>query len=184
MGNTNENELIKQCLAGNRVAQKSLYDKYAKSMFGLCVRYSGNQDEAKDILQDGFVKVFTKLEQFSFQGAFEGWIKRVFINTALEYYRINKNHMYHSDVEAALNEPQEDFIIDKMSRKEILDAITQLSPGYRSVLNLYVIEGYSHAEIAEMLGITESTSKSQLLRARGQLKTLLNKLNKKQAHEK
>lgn len=184
MSKLNEHELIKQCLAGDRVAQKSLYDTYAKTMYGLCIRYSSSTEEARDILQDGFIKVFSKLSQFGFSGSFEGWMKRVFINTALEYYRTHKNHMYHSDVEAAYDQPHHDYTVERLSRKEILNAITQLAPGYRNVLNLYVIEGYSHAEIADLLGISEGTSKSQLNRARAQLQILLHKLNEKQTHER
>ncbi len=147
-------------------------------MFGVCLRYSNGYEEAKDILQDGFVKIFTKLGQFSFSGSFEGWMKRVFVNTALEYYRVNKNHMNHSDVELANNNPHNDFIIENISRKEILEAMNKLAHGYRTVLNMYVIEGYSHAEIGEMLGISEGTSKSQLSRARAYLQKALLKQEK------
>ena len=136
MSKINEHELIQQCLAGNPVAQKTLYDTYARTMYGLCIRYSSNTEEAQDILQDGFVKVFAKLGQFSFNGSFEGWMKRIFMNN--------------------------------------------LAPGYRTVLNLFVIEGFSHAEIAEMLGISEGTSKSQLNRARAQLYIALTTYLKKE----
>lgn len=135
-------------------------------MFGVCLRYSNTYDEAKDILQDGFIKVFTKMGQFGFQGSFEGWMKRIFVNTALEYYRSQKNHMYHDDVTSAFEVQHQDHTIDKISQQEILAIIRGMAPGYRNVLNLYIIEGYSHAEIAEMLGISEGTSKSQLSRAR------------------
>lgn len=166
MGQPKEQDLILLCVKGDAKAQKQLYDQYSKLMFGICLRYSNTYDEAKDILQDGFVKVFTRIGQFSFQGSFEGWMKRVFVNTALEYYRSQKNHMYHEDVNAAFEQPHHDYTIDRISRKEILDMIQCMAPGYRNVLNLYIIEGYSHAEIAEMLGINEGTSKSQLSRAR------------------
>jgi RNA polymerase sigma-70 factor (ECF subfamily) len=162
----NEQELISACVEGNGKAQQFLYDKYARVMFGICLRYSNTYEEAKDILQDGFVKVFTKLGQFGFQGSFEGWMKRIFVNTALEYYRSQKNHMYHDDVESAFEVQHQDYTIDKISRQEILTIIQAMAPGYRNVLNLYIIEGYSHAEIAEMLQISEGTSKSQLSRAR------------------
>lgn len=176
MSEINEKELISQCLEGNGKAQKQLYEKYSRTMFGVCLRYSNGYEEAKDILQDGFVKIFTKLGQYSFSGSFEGWMRRIFVNTALEYYRVNKNHMNHSDVEYASNEPQHDFIIENMSRKEILEAMNKLAIGYRTVLNMYVIEGYSHVEISEMLGISEGTSKSQLSRARALLQEILKKL--------
>jgi RNA polymerase sigma factor (sigma-70 family) len=162
----NEQELISACVEGKGKAQQFLYDKYSRVMFGICLRYSNTYDEAKDILQDGFIKVFTKLGQFGFQGSFEGWMKRIFVNTALEYYRSQKNHMYHDDVESAFEIQHQDYTIDKMGQQEILAIIQSMAPGYRNVLNLYIIEGYSHAEIAEMLQISEGTSKSQLSRAR------------------
>ncbi len=174
----NEYELIQECLKGNRLAQKVLYETYSRTMYGVCLRYSSNADEAKDILQDGFVKVFTKLGQFSFAGSFEGWMKRIFVNMALEFYRVNKMHMYHSDVDAAYDQAHNDFTVERMSQKEILAAINCLAPGYRAVLNLYIVEGYSHAEIGEMLGISEGTSKSQLSRARAQLQEALKQTRK------
>jgi RNA polymerase sigma factor (sigma-70 family) len=163
---TNEQELISACKEGNGKAQQRLYDQYSRVMFGICLRYSNTYDEAKDILQDGFIKVFTKLGQYGFQGSFEGWMKRIFVNTALEYYRSQKNHMYHDDVDSAFEVQHHDYTIDKISTQEILAIIQGMAPGYRNVLNLYIIEGYSHAEIAEMLQINEGTSKSQLSRAR------------------
>ena len=183
MNNINEQVLIKACLQGDAKAQKQLYEKYSRMMFGICLRYSNTYEEAKDILQDGFVKVFTKMGQFGFQGSFEGWMKRIFVNTALEYYRTQKNHMYQADVDAAFDLPHHDFTMDKMSQKEILALIQAMAPGYRNVLNLYVIEGYSHAEIAEMLKINEGTSKSQLSRARIILQqAILKNQNVKQTH--
>lgn len=179
MNRQNEHELIQECLKGNRLAQKTLYETYSRTMYGVCLRYSSNADEAKDILQDGFVKVFTKLAQYSFAGSFEGWMKRIFVNTALEFYRVNKMHMYHSDVDAAYDQAHNDFTVERMSQKEILAAINGLAPGYRAVLNLYVVEGYSHAEIGDMLGISEGTSKSQLSRARVQLQEALQQTKKK-----
>jgi RNA polymerase sigma-70 factor (ECF subfamily) len=161
-----EQELIRDCISGNGKAQKRLYDQYSKIMFGICLRYSNSYDDAKDILQDGFVKVFTKMSQFSSSGSFEGWMKRIFINTALEHYRANKNFQNQADVEFAGDKPHHDFTIEKMSQKEILVILNNMSPGYRNVLNLFIVEGYSHAEIAEMMGISEGTSKSQLSRAR------------------
>lgn len=166
MNNVNEQQLISACLQGDSKAQQRLYEKYSRVMFGICLRYSNTYDEAKDILQDGFVKVFTKMGQFGFQGSFEGWMKRIFVNTALEYYRSQKNHMYHEDVDTAFNQPHHDYTIDNIGIKEILVLIQKMAPGYRNVLNLFIIEGYSHAEIAEMLSISEGTSKSQLSRAR------------------
>lgn len=161
-----DEQVIKACISGDRKAQKKLYDTFSRTMFGVCLRYSNNYDEAKDIMQDGFIKVYTKLGQFSFQGSLEGWMKRVFVNTALEYYRANKNHLYHSDVEVAHDVPYQEQTLDRISHKEILAVMNKMATGYRMVLNLYIIEGYSHAEIAEMMDISEGTSKSQLSRAR------------------
>jgi RNA polymerase sigma factor (sigma-70 family) len=166
VNNQLEQELIKLCIGGDGKAQKRLYDQYSKIMFGLCLRYSNSYDDAKDILQDGFIKVFTKISQFNSLGSFEGWMKRIFVNSALEFYRINKNHMNQSDVEFANNKPHNDFTVEKISQKEILSMLNKMPTGYRTVLNLFIIEGYSHAEIAEMMGISEGTSKSQLSRAR------------------
>lgn len=166
MNQHDEFTLINQCLKGEVKSQKRLYDYYSRTMFGICLRYSNGYDDAKDILQDGFVKVYTKLNQFSFSGSFEGWMKRIFINTALEHYRLNKQYMAQGDVDDAIDQVHHDYTVERMSQKEILGIMNSLAPGYRAVLNLFIIEGYSHAEIAEMLGISEGTSKSQLSRAR------------------
>jgi RNA polymerase sigma factor (sigma-70 family) len=171
-----EYELIKKCANGDRKAQKMLYENYARVMYGVCLRYCSDKEEAKDILQEGFIKVYNKINQFAFNGSFEGWMKRVFVNTALEYYRVNKIHMYHSDADAANENPHHDYTVERMSQKEILEVMNGLAPGYRMVLNLFIVEGYGHAEIAEMMGISEGTSKSQLSRARIILQKELNKL--------
>jgi RNA polymerase sigma factor (sigma-70 family) len=173
-----EQELIKACIEGDSKAQKNLYTRYSRMMFGMCLRYSSNYDDAKDILQDGFVKVFTKLGQFTSSGSFEGWMKRIFINTALEHYRSNRNHMNQSDVEFANEKPHHDFTIEKISQQEIIAILNKMPDGYRNVLNLYIIEGYSHAEIGEMMGISEGTSKSQLSRARVILQKEILKMQK------
>lgn len=184
MDNKSEYELIRECAEGNRAAQKKLYERYAKMMFGVCLRYCSNNEEAKDILQDGFMKVFSKIGQFAHAGSFEGWMKRIFVNTALEYYRINKVHMYHSDVDTAADNHYHDYTVERIGQKEILGVMNKLAPGYRMVLNLFIVEGYGHAEIAQMLGITEGTSKSQLSRARVLLQEELTKVMKyKQSNE-
>lgn len=172
-----EEELIKSCIRGDSKSQRLLYDNYVKQMYGICLRYAKSADDAKDILQDGFVKVFTKLHQFGFNGSFEGWLKRIFINTALLHYRDQKKHMYHEDVYEQSAIEHSDFTVEKISVKELLLAMQELAAGYRTVLNLYVVEGYSHAEIAEMLGVSEGTSKSQLSRARVLLAEILKKRN-------
>jgi RNA polymerase sigma factor (sigma-70 family) len=179
-----EYELIKKCAEGDRMAQKKLYEQYVRVMFGVCLRYCSNGEEAKDILQEGFIKIFNKIGQFAHTGSFEGWMKRIFVNTALEYYRINKVHMYHSDSEAAAENQYHDYTVERMSQKEILEVMNTLAPGYRMVLNLFIVEGYGHAEIAEMMGISEGTSKSQLSRARVILQEELSKkMNYKHINE-
>lgn len=178
MSQLSEKELIQACVKADGKAQKVLYDKYSKLMFGICLRYCGNYDEAKDVLQDGFIKVFTKMHQFGFQGSFEGWLKKIFVNTALEHQRGLKITKYHLGTEQAEHLPINEDILGKISQKEIVNILQQMAPGYRNVLNLYIIEGYSHAEIAEMLNINEGTSKSQLSRARSILqKAILEKEN-------
>lgn len=183
MSQLNEQDLIQACVQGNERAQRQLYEKHSRVMFGICLRYSNSYEEAKDILQDGFVKVFTKMGQFGFQGSFEGWMKRIFVNTALEYYRSQKNHMFQEDVEEASGIAHNDYTLDKMGQKEILALIQAMPVGYRNVLNLYIVEGYSHAEIADMLGINEGTSKSQLSRARVILQQAIRKQQQQGLHE-
>lgn len=173
-----EQEIIKGCISGDGKAQKRLYDQYSRIMFGLCLRYSNSYDDAKDILQDGFIKIFVKIRQYSSSGSFEGWMKRIFINTALEHYRTNKHYQNQTDVEFANDNPHHDQTIEKISQKEIMNILNKMSPGYRAVLNLFIIEGYSHAEIAEMMGISEGTSKSQLSRARVVLQQEILKMQK------
>ncbi len=143
-----------------------MYDKYVSVMFGICLRYAKDADSAKDILQDAFIKVFSKLKQYNGHGSFEGWLRRVFINTALEKFR-NKTPILSLDdkAELTIGEVPEN-IISELSAGELLEMIQDLSPQYRLVFNLYAIEGYSHKEIAESLGISEGTSKSNLSRAR------------------
>lgn len=169
-------EIIKACLKGNRLAQNRLYQIFADKMYGVCLRYADNEDEAKDILQDGFIKVFTNLKQFNNKGSFEGWIRRIVVNTALEKFR-DKNHMFAVSMEAEYdsNKNHYDHILSELSAKDLLKLIQELSPQYKTVFNLYAIEGYSHKEICNILDIKEGTSKSNLSRAREILKEKVNK---------
>lgn len=165
-----EQKLIKECLKGKPTAQKQLYDLFAAKMFGVCLRYAKNYHLAEDMLQDGFVKVFRYLDKYKGAGSFEGWIRRIFINTAIEHHR-KKNPMYsvvevqEKDTGEIDNSALQDLAVD-----DLLRLVNELSDGYRMVFNLYVIEGYNHREIADLLGISEGTSKSQLARARNILK--------------
>jgi RNA polymerase sigma factor (sigma-70 family) len=172
---TPEYDLIKGCIDGNRLMQKELYDRYSPRMYSVCLRYAFDEEEAQDILQDGFIKIFTKLESYRHEGSFEGWIRRVIVNTAIEYYRRRK---YTQTIDDKFNNTIDNkgtSAIDKLGEKDIINLIQQISPGYRAVFNMYVIEGYSHREIAEILNISEGTSKSQLSRGRAILQDLVNK---------
>lgn len=164
-----DHDIIKGCLQNNASMQKMLYDKYAAKLYGIALRYAHDQEDAKDILQDGFVKVFQNLSKFKGTGAFEGWLRRILVNTAIEHYR-RKNNTY--EIQDAHEESVTDrdiSAIDKMAAADILNMVKALPNGYRTVFNLFAIEGYSHKEIAEMLNISEGTSKSQYARAKGLL---------------
>ncbi len=147
-------------------------------MYGLCLRYACDETEARDILQDGFVKVFQNLKQFRFQGSFEGWVRRIMVNTALERFR-KEDHLTASIEEVDFQDPPgyED-VFSELSAQDLLQMIRDLSPQYRVVFNLYAIEGYSHKEISQMLNISEGTSKSNLSRARSILQERIKRLNK------
>ncbi len=172
----NYTDIIKACLKGNRVAQNRLYQLFADKMYGMCLRYADNEDEAKDILQDGFIKVFLNLKQFNNKGSFEGWIRRIIANTALERFR-DKNYLFavNMETEYDANHKQYDHILSDLAAKDLLRLIQELSPQYRMVFNLYAVEGYSHKEICEKLNIKEGTSKSNLSRAREILKEKVKK---------
>jgi len=175
----NYSEIIKACLKGNRLAQNNLYQLFADKMFVVCLRYANSKAEAKDILQDGFIKIFTNLKQFNNKGSFEGWIRRIIVNTALEKFR-DKNHMFAVSMETEFdpNNKYYDHVISELSAKDLLKLIQELSPQYKTVFNLYAIEGYSHKEICQMLDIKEGTSKSNLSRAREILKEKVNRYYK------
>jgi RNA polymerase sigma-70 factor (ECF subfamily) len=165
----NEHDLIEGCLLGNPVMQKNLYDKYAPKMYGICLRYAANSEDAKDILQDGFVKVYTNLSKFKAMGSFEGWMRRIFVNTAIEHYR-RKNQLYAISENQEDNMPnQEVSALDALEADDIIRLISELPNGYRTVFNLYAVEGYSHKEISTMMNISEGTSKSQYARAKAWL---------------
>jgi RNA polymerase sigma-70 factor (ECF subfamily) len=170
-----ESDLIKGCIDGDRQMQQHLYNRFASKMYGVCLRYAGNVEDANDILQEGFIKVFKNLGKFRSEGSFEGWVRRIFINSAIEQYRkkvklYNVSEVYENTVEdKSLN------ALDILATKDVMSVVNELSPGYKAVFNLHVVEGYSHNEIAQMLGINEGTSKSQLARAKGVLKKIIEK---------
>lgn len=171
--NISEHDIIQGSIDGNRRMQELLYQTYSAKMYGVCLRYAGNPDDAQDILQDGFVKVFRHLERFRAEGSFEGWMRRIFVNTAIEHYRKKVNLQQVTEAHEEQFEDHNWSVLDDLAVKDILMAVQELSPGYRAVFNLYVIEGYSHKEIAGMMGISEGTSKSQLARSKAILQQLL-----------
>jgi RNA polymerase sigma-70 factor (ECF subfamily) len=161
-----DEKIVQKCLEGDLKAQHAFYSFFSSSMYSVCLRYSNTKEDAKDILQDGFIKVFVKLKQFTGKGSLEGWMKRVFINTALEHYRVNKVYQQQSDVMEAMQVSTDANAIGQLTEQEILQVMQQMAPGFRTILNMYAIEGYTHSEISDILGISEGTSKSQLSRAR------------------
>lgn len=166
--------LLARCLNREPGAQRALYARYAPTMLGVARRYANSLEEAEDILQDAFVKVFTRLESFRSEGSLEGWIRRVVVTTALSAYERDKYLRRHQPIENAyhLSTPDADAL-DRLSVEEVFRLIEQLPDGCRVVLLLYTVDGYSHAEIGELLGITESTSKAQLSKGRSRLVQLL-----------
>jgi RNA polymerase sigma-70 factor (ECF subfamily) len=164
--NISDTDLIKGSIAGDPRMQEALYNRYAPRMYAVCLRYAGNNDDAQDLLQEGFIKVFRNLERFRHEGSFEGWLRRVFVNTSIEHYRRKVHLNSISDQEEKGIEDASVSVLDQLAERDIVQLVQELSPGYRAVFNLYVIEGYSHREIAEMLQISEGTSKSQLARAK------------------
>lgn len=161
-------EIIKGCLEGNRRDQELLYRRHAAKLYAVCLQYSGNDDEAKDILQEGFMKIFENLHSYKFEGSFEGWMRRITVNTALEKFRSRNNLYKVEDIDQISDTESEPDVeeYDGLEASDLLDIIRELPPKYRMVFNLYAIEGYSHKEISKMVNISEGTSKSNLSRAR------------------
>lgn len=171
-----EVELIEGCCRGEAKYQKALYQRFYRLMFGVCLRYTDNQEDAQDILQEGFIKVFKNIQSFRRQGSFEGWVRRIMVHTSIEHYRRNSRY-FMVDIEEARSLHFNADVLSSMSRNEILDLIQQLPVGYRTVFNLYVVEGYPHQEIADMLQISVGTSKSQLSRAKRILQEKITLMN-------
>ena len=160
----NELQLIEGCRKGERRAQKELYDAYSRKMMGVCLRYVNDRETARDLLQDGFVKIFPSMDSYTGSGSFEGWMRKIFVNCALEYLR--KSELIQPDSSA----------ISDMSAAELMNLVKELPVGFRTVFNMFAIEGYSHKESSEMLNITESTSRSQYTRAKQLLQRRINAL--------
>jgi len=173
----NDADLIKGCINNDRRMQEELYTRFAPKMYAVCLRYAGNAEEAEDILQEGFIKIFKKLASFRSEGSFEGWIRRIFVNTSIEHFRRKTYMQPISEQEENTMEGKSLSVLDSLAEKDLIDLIQQLSPGYRTVFNMYIVEGYTHKEIGELLGISEGTSKSQLSRAKVILQEMVKKFN-------
>ncbi|MCE3228399.1 MAG: polymerase subunit sigma-70 [Bacteroidetes bacterium] len=179
----NVEEIIKGCLVRDEKAFELLYKTYYRTLFGIALRYSRNREEAEDILQDAFIKIFHSIDSFSMQGSFEGWLKRIVQNTAINNYRSNLKFDLHIDVSEKEDIADESLndIFTSFNAKDIVEILNRLPEGYRIVVNLYCIDGYSHKEIAEILNISISTSKSQLFKARAFLKNMIHSFHNQEA---
>ncbi|GAB3577104.1 sigma-70 family RNA polymerase sigma factor [Spirosoma luteolum] len=177
---TTENQLIAALKRGESKAHKVAYDRYAGKMLAVCQRYTGNRDDAEEVMLDGFMRVFEKIDQFREDGSFEGWIRRVMVTESLMFLRRNKQLRQEVSIDDVQVEPDYTWADTAIHEQELMRLVNQLPDGYRTVFNLYAIEGYSHAEIAEMLGISEGTSKSQLSRARALLQASVLKMQQAQ----
>ncbi|WP_010134435.1 RNA polymerase sigma factor [Ochrovirga pacifica] len=167
-------QLIKKCQKNNAKAQATLYKLYAGKLFAVCCKYSKNNTEAEDNLHDGFITIFNKIHQFQHQGSFEGWMKRIMIHTALEKYRKDKVFpLVNEEIETSIPETIDE---GELNLSQLLESIQKLPSRYRLVFNLYVLDGYSHKEIAKLLSISEGTSKSNLSRAKAILKKELSNM--------
>jgi RNA polymerase sigma factor (sigma-70 family) len=169
-------DLINGCIACKRKYQEALYAKFSAKMFAICLRYASDYHSAEDILQDAFIKVYKNMHKFRHEGSFEGWLRRIFVNTAIEHYRKSVTMYPILEVNNSSYDIMNDNTIDNLAAADLMKVVQSLSPGYRTVFNLYVIEGYSHKEIAKMLEVSEGTSKSQLARARYLLQKKVHKL--------
>lgn len=170
-----EEEILQKAAAKDPICQKWIYDRYSGKMMSVCYRYSADRMEAEDILQDGFIRVFDYLHQYKFQGSFEGWVRRVIVTTALNHIKKKSSIPVESDIDLANDAAAGSFdpFQSQYTMEELMNLVRSLPPGYRTVFNLYVIDGYNHQEISEMLGITTGGSKSNLARARAALQKKL-----------
>lgn len=176
-----EDQLIERCKKRDRAAQKILYDQYAGLMLGICMRYVYERSEAEDILQEGFLKIFLKIGEFEGRGSFEGWLKRVFVNTAITHYHKNSKHnKYHYEINDMQETKfdKETYNESEFTSGELFNVINSLPDGYKMIFNLYAVEGYKHKEISKLLNIDINTSKSQYSRAKKLIRKKLNQLKK------
>jgi len=172
-------KLIKQCIKEDRKSQKLLYEHFYGKMVAVCMRYATDYNEAQDILHEGFIKVFAKLKSFKNEGSFEGWIRRIIVNSAIDHIRTKKKLTFDSEEKSIIDniKDEDEVLIEqehlvKIKAELIIELIQELSPAYKTVFNLYVLEGYSHKQVASSLGISEGTSKSNLAKAKKKLREL------------
>jgi RNA polymerase sigma-70 factor (ECF subfamily) len=174
-------KVIAGCIEGNRKYQQKVYEAFYGKMMSICLRYTKDADVAKDVLQDGFIKVFSKMEHFNMEGSFEGWVRRIIVNTAIDYFRKNRSAPILIEDEGNIEdldhaeEEESESIYQTVKFDTIIEAMNKLSPAYKTVFNLYVMENYTHKEIAEILDISIGTSKSNLAKAKLNLKKILEK---------
>lgn len=176
--------MIDGCIAGKRASQDKLYKKFSSLLFGICLRYAKNRMEAQDVLQEVFVKIYNNIHTYHYDGSFEGWLRRIAVNTSITQYRKNLKHAYQTDIDDVVkhkNDPLDHHDLE-YTAEEMMKCIAMLPPGYKTVFNLYVVEGFMHKEIGDMLGIDVNTSKSQLSRAKTYLQRELATLSTIKIH--
>ncbi|MCE7864671.1 MAG: RNA polymerase sigma factor [Bacteroidetes bacterium CHB5] len=169
--------LIQGCKRNDRDSQRLLYQHYYSYALAVCMRYSRSTSEAKEVVNDGFLKIFDKIAQYKADLPFKGWLRKIMINASIDQYRKELRHSHHAPVEYAHRVHAEPEAVSNLSHEELIILVQKLSPAYRAVFNLYVIDGYTHREIAKLLGISEGTSKSNLLKARENLRGMLDGMN-------
>jgi RNA polymerase sigma-70 factor (ECF subfamily) len=168
-----EQQLIKGCIDGNRKAQKALYDKYSRKMMGVCSRYVKDMEDARELMLEGFIKLFTNLHRYTGNGSFDGWVRKIFVNCALERLRHHDVLRNACDIDNADFTEMPDDVVSDISSKDLMAYVRALPNGFRMVFNMFAVEGYSHKEIGDMLNISESTSRSQYARARKLLRKMI-----------
>jgi len=175
-----QDKILRECLLGDRKAQRTLFESSYSKMLGVCSRYAVDDDQAKDFVQEGFIKVFAQLGKFNGKGSLEGWIRRIMVNNCIDTIRKDKKNRFISDGEEYIEShasqiEEEEVVSSDLKPEDVVIALRKLSPAYSAVFNLYVVEGYSHREIAQMLSISEGTSKSNLAKAKKNLRSYLEK---------
>lgn len=168
-----EISLLRACIQGDRDSQKALYKRYYGFAMGICMRYTGGREEAQEVVNDGFLKIFAALHKIDIEQPMKPWIRRVMVNVSIDHFRRNAKHQNQIDIAYAAECPVDETAISQLTTAEIMVYVQQLSPAYRTVFNLYVIEGYTHNEIASLLGVSEGASKSNLAKARVKLRKML-----------